>query len=187
MSGAFNILFGNSQFSDIFYETKKVLRYIDGFAQATGMLTPLVVNPDAIYSILKVIHADFPHTSGISEASPFKKAGCFLSYFVAEQPIRSKITTITLGDLHNKNNSENAIVGFQFCIDSLHGASVYKDGQRVELSNPIQISSHSYVDIIESLLRITPDNHFKLVTVLLEQLAYRANPTASYGTVIKAH
>jgi hypothetical protein len=48
------------------------------------------------------------------------------------------------------------------------------------LTNRIRVSAHSYVDIIDALANATPITHYNMVTVLLEQLAYRANPEASY-------
>ena len=184
MSSPFHILFDST---NAYVETGKILDYIDAYAKACNLDRKLIVNPDSIYSVLTVIYNDFPHYDGINASSPFKKVGCFLSYFIAGKPINDTISTVTIGDLHKKPNSANAMIGFQFCIDSLHGASIYRDNRCIELINPIKISLHSYIDIIEALLSVTPSEHFKLVTVLLEQLAYRANPKASYDEFIEAN
>ena len=114
---------------------------------------------------------DFPHADGIKQASPFKKAANFVCYWVAAKPI-----TVVPPPLENINE----IFALMVAVESLHGATL---GEKKVLENRIQLSKHSLVDIVESLVAITPQSHFKLVSVMLEQMAYKSNPTCQYPYV----
>ena len=72
-------------------------------------------------------------------------------------------------------------------IRSLRGATLdgHANGSQRILSNGIQLSRHSLVDITESLVNVTPLTHFKLVSVLLEQMAYKTNPECQYPNVLE--
>lgn len=83
-------------------------------------------------------------------------------------------------ELSKVDNHQNAIVAFSIARTVLHGSKIYRGDKICEISNPIKISSHSYGDIIEALAVATPSTHFKLVTVLLEQLVYKTNPDCQY-------
>lgn len=54
------------------------------------------------------------------------------------------------------------------------------NGEEFVIKKRIQLSEHSYIDIIQALCDLTPAAHFKLVTVLLEQLTYKSNPECQY-------
>lgn len=77
-------------------------------------------------------------------------------------------------------NHQNAIVAFSLARTALHKAKILRDDQTFEVEQPIKISGHSYGDIVEALANITPNGHFKLVTVLFEQLVYKSNPECQY-------
>ena len=71
-------------------------------------------------------------------------------------------------------------MAFEIALEALHGARLQrKDGEFI-LKNKIALSNHSYIDIIEALSKITPVAHFSLVSVLLEQLAYKTNSDCQY-------
>ena len=65
-------------------------------------------------------------------------------------------------------------------MESLHGATLRRnDGRTVQLSRRLDLSKHSYADIVDALTGSTSE-HFKYVTVLLEQLAYKTNLGCQY-------
>lgn len=157
-----------------------LLVYANDFAKGLG-LTQLNFNDSALRSAILTMEANFPHNDGLENASPFKKAATFITYFVAERPIEEPFPVETLKSLTGIKNHQNAIFAFEYAIDMLHGAVIKRsDGKEVTLENRINVSHHSYRDIIDALSVITPQSHFQLVSVLLEQLAYRANNDASY-------
>ena len=78
----------------------------------------------------------------------------------------------------------NEHFALMLAIKSLHGATLGDGASQKVLTNPIELSQHSLVDIIDALSHATPQNHFKLVSVLLEQIAYKTNPTCQYPNVL---
>jgi hypothetical protein len=55
-----------------------------------------------------------------------------------------------------------------------------QDGEK-SIQNSIELSKHSYIDIIDALSHITLQGSFMLVTVLLEQLVYKTNSNLQYN------
>ena len=71
-------------------------------------------------------------------------------------------------------------MALEIAIASLEGANIYRSDGTFKLSNPIKLSGHSYVDIVDAVTGVTPSSGMKLVAVLLEQMAYRHNPECEY-------
>ncbi len=173
-------------------DTGTIFSYIDVWAGKLDVwagklkVSPLQINPNAIYGIAQLINdgVKFPHNDGLNSASPFKKAACFAVNFIAAKPILEPFQKRHADKLTEIKNHQNAIVAYNMAVDALYNASIKKTNGTEYLKNKINISRHSYVDIIEALASVTPQDHFQLVSVLLEQLAYRANPEASYNLSI---
>jgi hypothetical protein len=158
-----------------------ILGYLNGFARGLGVKA-IELDLDAMGSVVRSLHQEFPHKDGLEKASVFKKAAHFLTYFVALRPVQSALPpNFGPEKLRDVKNPENAVIAFEICVDALHHAVVRRSDQKViKLDNRVTVSDHSYVDIVDALTCVTPRDHFKMVSVLLEQLAYRANPDASY-------
>lgn len=158
----------------------QVLRYINDLTFELGV-TNVLMDVDAVVRVVEGCKQDFPHKDGIDKASAFKLAANFVCYFIAERPIKAAFSSETVGARLSKvDNHQNAIVAFSLARTALHGSTIYRDDKICEVSNPIKVSHHSYGDIIEALAVATPSSHFKLVTVLLEQLVYKTNPECQY-------
>lgn len=175
-----SILYG----SKVDEDAVAVLVFINALAKRLGVPEdrPLELDQQALASVLQGIRADFPHPGGLPEASVFKKVGNFIVHFIAQGPIVSPFPAGTLNPkLRAIPNHQNAFLALELGISALHGATVQRADGTMELVNPISISQHSYVDIVEALSDATVATHWRLVCVLLEQLCYRANPYASYS------
>ena len=168
-------------------DTLCVLAFINNFFDGIGV-TDVQVNISSITAIMNGMRADFPHVDGLEGASPFKKAANFLCYFVAESPVSTKLpdelkqAETEMGGMLKKLPADpaNAIIAFEIVCEALHTASLErKDGIKT-LDNKIQLSNHSYVDVIGALSNITPLTSFALVAVLLEQMTYKTNPECQY-------
>lgn len=129
--------------------------------------------------VMGVVHGmrqDFAYKDGLDNASPFKKAANFVCNWIAAKPL-----TLAPAPLEHLNETFALMVA----ITSLYGATLGEPGSSAKfLSNPIQLSRHSLVDIIEAFTNITPVAHFKLVSVLLEQMAYKTNPDCQYPNAL---
>ena len=131
------------------------------------------LNLGAAVSVAHGMRQDFPHVGGLAAASPFKKAANFVVNWVAVSPIGSD-------DLDFANERFALMVA----AISLHGAELHGTGDHPPrtLANPIELSQHSMLDIMDALSETTPQTGFKLVSVLLEQIAYKTNPSCQYET-----
>lgn len=183
---------GNQKYSilysgDSHLDIVNLFTYMEGFAKGLGF-DNLDIDTQACQSILINMRHDFPHNDGVLNASPFKKIANFVTYFVALRPVKSEFpdTFAVYGHKLNEiRNHQNAIFAYHIAVDSLRNAAIYRNKKEILiLENKIQVSQHSYLDIIDGLSNVTPVDHFKLVTLLFEQLAYRFNPNASYATDI---
>ena len=142
------------------------------------------VDTSAINRLVHEMHAEFPYPGGPGYASPFKQVATFVCYFVARRPIGTSLPDDVLGDLPSGQTPvarTNAVVALEIAIESLRFATVrWEDGQTFLLSNPLVLSDHSFVDIADALTILTPADHFKLVSVLFEQIAYKSNERCQY-------
>ena len=167
-------------------DAANVLQYINDFIVGLG-LEGALLNSNKIYSIIKGAKMDFPHNDGIDKASTFKKVAHFLCYFVAERPLPEPFPEAIIGKKMAKvDNHQNALLGFMMALDALENSTVLKkdaDGNEIpyEIKSRVELSQHSYFDIIDALASATPSTSFKLVTVLLEQLVYKTNSDCQYG------
>ncbi len=130
------------------------------------------LNTNRAMGVMFGMRQDFPHRDGIDKASPFKKAANFVCNWIAAKPI-----TLSPSPFEHVNE----VFALMVAIESLHGATL--GGDRT-LSNRIELSRHSLLDIIEALANVTPVTHFKLVSVLLEQMAYKTNSDCQYPNVL---
>ena len=151
-------------------DAHEVNGFFIGFA---ARLTPhlLELRWGNLFGVVAGMRLDFPHLGGLDAASPFKKAANFIVHFIAGEPIDAP--TIP---------HANELFALTIAATYLHGAKLHGNashGPRT-LSNPIEVSGHSLTDILDAMASTTPDTSFKLITVLLEQLAYKTNPDCQY-------
>ncbi len=182
---AFSLLYGDAQGGS---SLVNLLSYIDAYTMNLGILD-VEINLNICEQILHYTDKDFPtqpYKHGVVNASPFKRISYFGCFFISEKTIPKPFPQEIIGkDLSQIPNHQNSIVLYALAVDSLHGATLHRlDGQTKELTNRIEISAHSYCDIIDAISGATNLTHFKMISVLFEQLAYRANPDASYQAVI---
>lgn len=145
-----------------------VIGLIDSFAKKNN--SPINYNQQKIFTTLQYLDNEFC-VNGNENSNIFKKASSFLCDFIATRPVDG--FEISNEKLKKISNYRNAVIGFHIVCTFIKGATVGDDGV---VENPIELSEHSYIDIIDTLSQITPSHHFKTVTVLLEQLVYKSNP-----------
>lgn len=169
-------------FIDPYIDFLNTVKFINDFTKNRGILTP-IVDIRKIGELIALAKEDNHYAvGGADEASVFRKLATFMSYFIAERPIATTFPIDKIGErLHRINNHQNIIIALGIAIKSLKGAKVYrKDGQVVVLNNPIKVSAHSFVDIVDALTGVTPQHGMKMIAVLLEQMVYRQNPDCEY-------
>lgn len=172
----FNLLYDETIIDEI-----ALLTYINDFTKALNEIE-VTVDPAICRSVLLGMQQDFPHVDGVESASAFKKVANFMTFFIASGPIQSRFSEDNIGpELASIRNHQNVILALQIAIDSLDGAIINgRDGNDIKLEKRITLSHHSYIDIVDALQNATPAASYKLVTVLLEQLAYKSNPQCQY-------
>ncbi len=162
-----------------------ILRYIDDFTTSVGV-GDVQIETEDLAILCQEIRQDFPHTDGLLKASVFKKVANFVSHFMHYRPIRSVVPVI--GDGDPSREDINAIVAFDIAIICLENSQIIKDGgASITVDQPIYISGHSFIDIIEALsaTEISPKQHYQLLAVFFEQLVYKTNGHCEYKDVSK--
>lgn len=161
-------------FIDPHTDLLNVLQFINDFSGKIG-IKDLPIDANRISGIINGAVFDGDYSS--AKASPFKKLAAFVAYFVATRPI---LSPLPLKQFKNIDNHQNAIFALEIAIDSLYGAKIHRSDGEFVLKNRIELSKHSYIDIIDAIAYVTPQNGKKLVAVLLEQMCYRTNSACEY-------
>lgn len=160
-----------------------VLEFIDAYTYELGV-RPAFVDGNIVMSVVNECKRDFPHKDGLDKASAFKQAAHFVCYFISKKPILDPFPVGIIGEqLAEIPNHQNAIVAFAIAETALNNSMIRRKDGDIQIKNPIRYSRHSYIDIIEALSEITPSPHFKLTTVLFEQLVYKSNPGCQYPII----
>lgn len=158
-----------------------ILTYINNYSKSAG-IGPVVLDTAIIEKVVQNIRTNFPHQGGIEKASAFKQIAYFMCHFIEARPILEPFPSAVVRRLAKVENHQNAMIAFGIAEEALHQSKIeLKAGGTLDIENRIAYSAHSYVDIIEALSSISCEN-YQLVSVLLEQLAYKTNPSCQYNT-----
>ncbi len=159
-----------------------ILAYIDEYALKLS-IDQLQINIEEMKKVIEGMRFPFPHVDGIEDASAFKKVSNFLSWFLALKPIKTQLPKY----IFSKELPEcdiNAVIAFDISLIALERSIIHqkKGNGDFVVSNPIFLSEHSYLDILEALNEdnIKPETHQKIFSVFLEQLVYKTNPECQY-------
>ncbi|MCB2264181.1 MAG: hypothetical protein LGR52_14775 [Candidatus Thiosymbion ectosymbiont of Robbea hypermnestra] len=181
----FNEPSGGSWLHEMTRDVEGISRFLGEFSKGMG-LPPVKYDPSRISRVVFNLHQDFPHPSGIKGASIFKKVSFFVINFIIKKPILESFPAELIGnELSGIPNHENVIFAFHIAIESLYKAKIIRGtGEKLILENRIEVSEHSYREIIEALSEISQLTHnFKLLCVFFEQLAYKTNPHCQYPPI----
>jgi len=183
---SFNILYNGEGDESASLNLFSIAVYLDGFTEGLGLKSQ-AINTAALQSVVGALSgADFPHVDGCENASPFKKVAYFFVNFVAAKPVTEAFSSSVFGPIISGiENHQNVVLAYLMAVDSLHHAQIYrKNGQIISLDNKILVSRHFFYDFVEAFAAAVPYQHFKIASLLFEQLAYKANPVASYPEII---
>jgi hypothetical protein len=134
-------------------------------------------------AVIAAASSDLRH---LKQPSIFKKASLFTLHFLLNNPIAVELPDGWYPEEVSHLNAQNAILVFEICRQSLHGAIIHgTDGEDKILKIKITPSKHQLVDIIKSFATIPPvpaayDAFSRLLALLYESLAYEFNPTCRY-------
>ena len=164
-----------------------ILSFINEYTKKAGILT-VGIDEDKVRAVIQIINneKEFPCVNGLSNASIFKKVAYFVCCFSAYQPLVNKFPEAIIGeDLYRISNHQNAMLAFFIAEHCLLNAKIFKASDvgvdlPCSLSNSIEYSKHSLIDIIEAIAD-SGTSHFKLMTIFFEQLAYKTNPHCQYS------
>ena len=102
--------------------------------------------------------------------------------FAGEKPISTKLPADKFGGhWTNVADHPSAVLALEMAIESLYGATLtWEDGTHPQLTERIVLSRHSFVDIVDAIAGVSANTGYKLVSVLLEQMAYKENRNCQY-------
>lgn len=185
------MIFNDTPLEDTLY----ILAALDGFAEGYKLpyaIDAISVDTAAVETVVDRMRDDFPHRHGLQNASAFKKVACFMVHFIDVGPIKA-ITYVDDIDQHHwyanplTEFNRNAVFALHVAVELLHGVEIEcNDGRKYTLSEPIPLTEHSYVDLLEALSQsgIEPCTHYMLIAILLEQLVYKSNPLCQYSKFV---
>jgi hypothetical protein len=169
--------------SDPKQDEAHILAVLEGLGKEFGKIE---INTIELASLCTQIKTDFPHRGGVENASVFKKMANFILWFVQNKPITAiplEMENVFTDDLRKIHNYKNILIGLWIALDGMHEASLLRsDGEEVTIQYSMELSQHSIVDIVEAISSVSPSTGFKMLTVLLEQIAYKTNGHCQYGT-----
>jgi hypothetical protein len=156
--------------------------FLDGF-DAPGRVNISISDASEYVSNLR--KSDFPACGGFEKASPFKKAASAYVWLHALDPFKQPLPEEMIGhELYKFSSSTASLIGFALVKSCLHGVTITRADQSIiTLANPIQVSRHFMVDLVEASNQMTPQTHFKVYSLLFEALAYEANADICYPKV----
>ncbi|MFZ4779675.1 MAG: hypothetical protein ACOYM3_30310 [Terrimicrobiaceae bacterium] len=185
---SFNILYQEG--GDVQSHLSSLSVYLDSCAKGMG-IERLRVDPSKLTAVATaLLRPDFPHVDGLEKASPFKKAANVFVWFVAERPVIDSLPVEIAGTkLTSLANHQNVVMAWKMCTRCLRDAKLYKTDEKgnedvVVLSEPIRVSKHFFCDFVDAFSAAAPAQHFHIMSLIFEQLAYKSNNTASYPETV---
>ena len=158
-----------------------IFQYINDFTKELSV-EDVQIDTEECLQIVVNYRKKFPYVEGIEKSSVFKKVANFICFFLSKRPIKTSFPDSATKKLSKYD--PNAIIAFDIAITCLEGSTIFSEnGKDKVISKQINISDHSYYDILDALssVEIKPQTHFKILAVFFEQLTYKCNPKCQYN------
>ena len=177
------MLFNNIVDEDIV----NVLTHISLFCKQIGSVDTQV-SSEAVYQTCLKMRSHFPtredstEENSIEKASIFKRAAVFVACFMELMPIQPNAFLNSKLPSEVKKYNSNSIIALDIALFYMVDAIIERsDGEKFTLSKGFIISTHSYYDILDMLSNeVCLQHHFKSISLLFEQIAYKTHPEAQY-------
>jgi len=123
---------------------------------------------------------------GIDDPSPFKRCAAFAVAFMDDDnyPIYGEFEKHPYkGEISHIQKHTGAVLAYEYVRYCLDGATLNRiDGTTVVLGNPLLVSKHTFIDVVHAFSQLKSNGPaaFHMLSLLLEQLAYCVNESASY-------
>ncbi len=162
-----------------------ILEHINTYSEKIGIKN-LSINIDKLSLVLQTLYVNFPCQDGMAEANIFKKAAAFVATFIENSPLeKDAFEKSNISEKLRRLNA-NAIVAFDVAIRIMVQAKVIRSDEKVMyISNPIKLSAHSYIDILDMLSHsgLNIGQHFMCLSMLFEQMVYKTNEHLQYELI----
>jgi hypothetical protein len=142
-------------------------------------ITDLEADTSAIYRTCISMREEFPCKHGIENASVFKKSAVFVLEFLNQSPLEKDSFAESNLSPELKSKDPNTIMALYIAFLNITGARIFRsDGQVITVTEPIFLSRHSFLDILDMLHERT--FHFMTLSLILEQITYKTNSHVQY-------
>jgi hypothetical protein len=153
---------------DLDTDVKTVLAFLEGFSKALnenkktskGDISTIDISPSKFKVVMQCCYMDFPCIDGIDGSSIFKKAANFIVNFILEEPVinfSDEISNILSKDLLKIKNYQNSVTAFIIAAALLYKAKIYTENETKTIDSRLEISKHSFLDLIDYLSTPTLD------------------------------
>lgn len=179
---SFEQLFGDDKLQALSLFLLWVDRWLEGYESEAVSF----VDKDAAFRFVSNLQKiDFPANGGFDAASPFKKAACLYVWLHNLNPFIGRFPHKDLDpDIAKFSNVTASLAGIAIVRDCLHGAELKKGEEVKIIDNPIHLSRHFLIDLVEASGTLIPQHHFQTFSLLFEALTYEANPGLSYEKIV---
>jgi hypothetical protein len=152
--------------------------FLKGLCEQKGTLARENLTYDRYVPIFINAQKYLTWNAGIDSPSVFKRGAAFLLAFLAESPLICPFSGTN--PVYKHKNHMNAIAAFEFVRFGLVNALIdHETRGPLVLKEPIIVSAHYYADLVHALSHLPKDDSaFHVVSILIESLAYSANPDA---------
>lgn len=181
MQISFEDLYGEDKSKAIHYFLLWVNEWLVGYE-----IESVTIDPEKAFSFVSNLRrSEFPAAGGFERASPFKKAANLYVFLHNLNPFVGSLPESAVGaEVARFGHSTASLIGFSMVKSCLHGAHLEKAAQTVRIEQPISVSKHFLLDLIEASGGLTPADHFRVFSLLFEALVYDANPDLSYERIV---
>lgn len=166
------------------YDELNILEYINTYTESIG-LNKVAINTVKLRQVCSKMRTNFPCVDGVENASIFKKAAVFVACLIEESPIELQAFVKSKLKDNVRDKNPNAIIALDLAFKFMSLATVTRsDNKSMQILNGIELSMHSYCDILDMLSQdVKLITHFMPLTLLFEQIVYKTHPNMQYEAI----
>lgn len=183
------MLFTENHKEDLINTFVAISAFTESFSKTGVIVDKIDVDSFLLENTITNMREDFPSNdgTGFEQASAFKKLSNFICCFMFCKPLQGiSFEESDYRDNPYKNYIKqhlNASFAAYYMVHILKDVEIVEDnGNKLIANNSIAITQHSFIGLVESLSvsKITPESHWAILSLLIEQLVYKSNPQCQY-------
>lgn len=172
---------------NLYQEVRDILIFANELTKTIG-INSAQVETELLLEVVVTTRQEFPYVGGLKRSSAFKKVANFVAFLVFFKPFKLSLPAGMIKN-YNFHVDFNVLLAIEIAIFSLEKSVIHRSDGDVAVFNPIRLSDHSYVDLLDALNRFEgrPNEIYPMLALYFEQLTYKTNPHCEYGFTLDAN